>query len=251
MNRHGSPPKRSPALPPEEIERRRAAAKKRDEARRRAMAREAAIRRKIKEENKRRRIAAAKTFFYRFLVYLVFLALIMSFFALFFFIGLHKTDKVNDKDIVYYLADEKKTKIPYYSVMRDGAMYVDFTQISEKFALTLTGSYNEMKFVISENGEYVRFSPNDYTAEVNGNLVRLDSPPVLEGEKLFVPASFIERYMDGISVKYSEKERSLTVKRTSYGAEDREMCFYLKKAAPAAPVAEPDDLGEITTVTEN
>lgn len=240
----------APRLSPIEIERRRAAALKREEARRRAAAREAAIRKKIKEENKRRRIAAAKLFFYRFIVYLVVLAIMFSLFALVFFTGLKKTDKIKENDFVYYLADEKKVKLPYSSVMRGGSMYVNFTRIAQKFGVTLTGSYDEMRFVLGESGEFVRFVPNDLIAEVNGGRIRLGAPPILEGENLYVPVAFIERYMDGISVKYDESAHSLTVKRVSYGAEDKVISFYQKRAVPSAHIAESEDIGEIKDTNE-
>ncbi len=238
--RRTSPPPRRP-LTQKEIEQRRARA----EAARRAAAREAALREKIKQENKKRRAAMAKLFFYRFLVYLLLLALILSVFSVIFFINLNKVDKSDKSDFIYYLADNKKSRIPYDTVKRNGAVYVNLSEIAEKFDISITGSYDELRFLPDKNDEYVRFYPDSRTAYVNGNPIILSVPAVLEDECLWIPIDFITRYVDGISLKYNEKERTITVKRLSYGAIDKAITFTLKNSPSITAIPEEDGIGSI------
>lgn len=230
-----------PPLTEQEIARRRARA----EAARRAAIREAEIREKIKKENKERRLAAAKLFFYRFLVYLVMLAIMLSVFSMAFYFNLTKTVKPDTSDFTYYLADEKKAKLPYDSVMRGDAVYVNLSQIAEKFNVTVTGNYDKMRFISDSNEEYIILSPNSHIANVNGNRIILSAPAILEEKCLWVPIDLVTEHIDGISLKHSEKERKITVKRLSYGAQDKEISFW-PKPSPATPnIPESEDFGSI------
>lgn len=215
------------------------------EARRRAAAKKAAMQAKIKEENKKRRAFLFKLFLYRFAVYLVVLALMLSVTAIVFFIGLKKVDKIDNRDFTYILADEKKKTLSYEQVVRDGIIYINFSEIAEKFGLAITGSYDSVRFVSSDKNEYVRLFPESKTADINKNEIYLSGAPILDGKDVWIPLDFITRYIDGISVKYDEGERTVTVKRVSYGAADKAVTFTHKYAGPIKNISESEDYGYI------
>ena len=261
MNNMNRPPKR-PAVPPqkrrtapprtlspEEIERRRALARARAEEQKKAEAKRAEMLKKMKEEKKKRRAYLAKLFMYRFLVYLIVLTLLLSVIAAVFFVNLRKVDKIQKEDLIYYLADRKKVTLPYDTVVQNDVMYVDFSGIADAFGMALTGDANLLRYVSDTGNEYVKFTPESYMVNVNENSIRLSAPTLYDGEKLFVPLDFITEYMDGILVKYDDKEHTLTVRRAKYGAEDKEITFKPKCFAPLTHIEEKDDIGTITPTT--
>ncbi len=230
----------SPKLPFDEIERRRALARASAEERKKAEAKRAALIARMKEEKKKRRAFLFKLFLFRFLVYLIILALMLGIAATVFFISLNRVDKVNDDDFTYIIATEKKRTVPYHQMMRGDIMYVNFSEIAEKFGMAVTGSYESFKFVSDFNDEYVRFTPGDTLAYVNGNRIYLTGAPILEDKDLWIPLDFITEHMDGVSVKYNDEERTLSVKQLSYGAEAKAITFKYKStfAIPGIPEIE-------------
>ncbi len=92
---------------------------------------------------------------------------------------------------------------------RNGNYYIsltaitDFTEQNEDFNdMLVHGSFENMTFKV--NGEECVFSSDSNEVTVNGNTVLIDCPVIFEKEKLFVPATFYERFMENVKCEINK-----------------------------------------------
>ena len=77
--------------------------------------------------------------------------------------------------------------------VRDGEIFINMTDVAEKFGFVITGGGKELKFITDlKSGENVKFFIDSPIAEVNGVRVRLDGVVTRDDGDVFVPKSFIE-----------------------------------------------------------
>lgn len=102
-------------------------------------------------------------------------------------------------------------------------LYTDFTRLASFLDMSMAGSIHYMRFIIPSetesdsagNGmeETVLFTVGSSTANINGINVNMTGPCRLIGTSIWVPLSFVEHYMSGITVKY-EKSDEISLTRT-------------------------------------
>ena len=233
-----------------EAERRRRAAE--EEARRRE-AYEKARRKKQRKKN-------AKIFGGRVLVFLAVLILICAIVGIIFLIGFNRTpDEPKDSGKIkyYYGGKEVRKSEAEESVTEDG-VYICFNDLSDYLGMAESGTAQEMKFIIpaetEEDSEYIVFSSDGYTVDINGQEIRLDIPNSLRGTEIWVTSEFVSEYMVNVSVTYSEKDNSVYISKIK----DEEnstitvtvylpVSFKLKSIDPLPPVVDPEETVETDT----
>ncbi len=104
-----------------------------------------------------------------------------------------------------------------------GVLYTDFTRLASFLDMPMAGSIHYMRFIIPSktesdsagNGmeEAVLFAVGSSTANINGVNMNMTGPCRLIGTSIWVPLSFVEYYMSGVTVKY-EKSDEITLTRT-------------------------------------
>lgn len=226
MNNQSPRPNRSrPVLTPEQ-ERRRAewqryaaeqAARKREAAaaQRRAEAKRA---RQAEAEKKYRRAEAWRLFCNRFVIYLITLALVLALGGLVFVLSLHRThwDKLPGEyryllggsyDAEGEVLEEPLTyTLPGVEAVREGVTYLPMSALAEYAGMTVTGTPDVLKYT-APSGEYVRFASGSSRAEVNGDVILLSGRAVIRAgdgeETMWVPADFVERWMQGITFTHN------------------------------------------------
>ncbi len=265
MNQSNRPPRS--ALTPEQ-ERRRAewtqyAAE--EEARRRAAAearRRAEAERTRREEKARRarRAEAGRLFVNRFLAYLIMLALILLAIGAIFVISLHRTDEAPEvpKSLSYAIGQTDEgtgeTARPplsfsfaYADAVRGGVTYLPMAALVELLDLTVTGTADVQKFSTAA-GEYVRFTANSVTAEVNGEPQLLDGAaflaPVNGSETLWIPLSFVADWVQGVTVEQNAETAEITVKSVP----DVPVAFLIKGGAPLNGIDEKEEFGNTPAI---
>ncbi len=130
--------------------------------------------------------------------------------------------------------------------VKDGVRTVDFSIIADMASMTVVGSSASLKFYTGDE-ECVIFTEGSRTAVVNSNSCELDTEVWVDDDGDFwVPVSFVEDYMTGVSVtvvtasdtdgtdeKGSEVENSVTVTLTG-----DTVSFALKESDTIEPITE-------------
>lgn len=140
------------------------------------------------------------------------------------------------KKIIYgYGTDTERIKTS--SVTYDGQIYADFSKIASECGISVSGDLSNLKY-LTPSGEYASFSAGSRFASVNGCSVIMDGDAVLRNGSLWLPVSFIDRYVGGISVYIPDDRGSVLISRdTVTSPEDTlqspaEVSFLLKSEDP-------------------
>ncbi len=100
-------------------------------------------------------------------------------------------------------------------MFRNGTYYINVTDIASYCEFTTTGDVTQIRFISkSLNNDNVRFKVGDAVIYVNGVRVRLTVPVIGEGDSIYVPVEFFNKYALGINVNINEQERKITISRT-------------------------------------
>lgn len=117
-----------------------------------------------------------------------------------------------EKKYVYKVgADNTKTRktLSYAknSVFRDGVMYVNFSYVSELCGFSVSGDNDEFRFFLrNDRADRILLKKGSSTAILSGASIQMDGKAYIGSNgELFVPCSFINVYIDGISVEADEK----------------------------------------------
>ena len=236
----------------------------REQQRRQAMAaarRRAEAERARREEARRKaaRAEAARLFFYRFILYLIVLALMLAAMGVFFIASLHRVDRPTHPDTVTYtlggqwdaegeVIEEPTTlTLDYAEAVSDSITYFPMSALANLLNLSITGSPDVQKFS-TQDGEYVRFTVNSTTAEVNGEPHTLDAPVRLHkdsgSETLWIPLSFVIGGMQGVTVT-CDSEAGIVSLRTD---ENHPLTFTIKSSTPVANIDEKAEFGNTPAI---
>ncbi len=99
---------------------------------------------------------------------------------------------------------------------RDGMFYVNMTAMAEEFDFLMTGDHEELRFITDEKkGEEVRFQLGTSFAVINTSSVKLDGIVEKIDGNVYVPASFITEYMNGIEFTFDVEESTISILRNT------------------------------------
>ena len=127
-----------------------------------------------------------------------------------------------------------------------GICYTDFSTVSAWLGLAEVGSIDAMRYVAADAAdhtaagsgreEYVIFRNGSETAVVNGTSVIMPGACRVVGSHIWIPLSFIENYIYGVSVE-KPSAKSVKFSRTpEEGSKDAaEVSFKLKRANTLTP----------------
>lgn len=223
-----------------------------------------AYRRREKYKQRQNRKAALKVFFARFLLFLVIFAVMSGIVAALFFFNLTRQDSTDASGYSYIIGTEKSS-LKYSDAVRNGKIYISFTDVAELCDLALTGSTEDMKFVINgDEAETVRFIVGTRTAYVNSVETRLSADSYYKNNKLYVPVDFVSAYFKGLEVEINEKTHKITVERVLLNELDEdgelksgeepiydELYFLLASPAPMDGINEDEAKAFVTTPDMN
>ncbi|MBQ8551518.1 MAG: D-alanyl-D-alanine carboxypeptidase family protein [Clostridia bacterium] len=162
---------------------------------------------------KKRRSARIKTYFSRFVLFLVVFAVMAGLCAALLFVDLTRVDSTDSSRYSYVIGDEKYS-LPYTKAVRGGRVYVSFTDIAEMLDLAVTGSVEDMKYVIKgDEAETIRFVTDSRVVYVNDVETRLGAECYFEDDELYVPVDFVSTYFKGLSTTVDERAHKVTVER--------------------------------------
>ena len=189
---------------------------------------------------KKQRSDAIKLFFRRTLLVFVFYVIFLTVFAAAFFINLHKHTDPQTFNYRYQLGisiDPARSvrTVKWETVYMNGTKYINFSEFADFCGFTVTGDSTERKY-ITESGDSVRFYLGSSLAYINGVVTRLSEVTVFKGGTLYVPMSFAENYMNGVTAEYDEKNHRITLGRNGTldksGLMEYEEVSFILKAQP-------------------
>ena len=137
---------------------------------------------------------------------------------------------------------------------RNDVLYVDFTAICAYLDVVSVGSINSMRFICKSgesatssgigDEEYAIFQNGSCTAIVNGSPLTLEAPCRSIESHIWVPLSFVEGYVDGISCDRGTKGTEIVIKsqtppsQTESGEEtEKERVKVTYKLKPQRPLS--------------
>ncbi|MBR5453099.1 MAG: D-alanyl-D-alanine carboxypeptidase family protein [Clostridia bacterium] len=145
---------------------------------------------------------------------LVMYLLLAVLFVIFFVIKLSNTNAPDTSDYRYHYGSNVE-KVPYTSAIGDGGEpMVNFTRIAVMCSMTATGDNSEMRYItIDAETENVRFVVGTSIVYMNGMRERMSGDSRRIGGDLWVPMSFVNEFMTGITAEYNEKKNDISVQR--------------------------------------
>ncbi len=233
-----------------------------------------ATREQMKVENRRRRKEAFSLFLSRLALYGIILAVLAGIGAAVFFGFFYNTPDDNKASITYFESYDgkhtEKIKVSEDISYLGGVLYVNFTNIANGSDMSVILDSENAKFVLPDGEdnsdsagtgreEYVSFTKDTTECTVCSQPARLAAKAVFEKKNVWVPASFVADYVNGITVEEDKDGGKVYITRDSVGEGDEmklaEVSFKLKSAIPPDP-AETDDVDttggmpEITFATD-
>ena len=163
---------------------------------------------------KKHRSAAIRTFISRFMLFLVVFAILCGLTASLFFLNLTKQDSPDVSGYSYKIGDERAYTLSHDDAVRDGRIYVSFSDIAELCDLAVVGSTDDIKYVIKgDEAETIRFLTGTRVVYVNTVETRLGADSYYKDDELYVPVDFVSAYFKGLIVTVDEKAHKVTVAR--------------------------------------
>ncbi len=187
-----------------EAEKRRAEEERRraeEEKRRKEMKKR--IRAKKRAELAGRALAAGENLLIFFGIFIIVCAVAFSAFVIY----LSRTVRPEDEDTrgFTYRVEESSRSLGFEDVVSDDVIYVDFTGIAGLCGISISGVREELVFEAS--GERAVFVPGSDRAYVNGTQITLEGAALLREEHLWLPLSFVQKYVSGVEATLDEVEK--------------------------------------------
>lgn len=202
---------------------------------------------------RKNRKKAIRTFISRALMFVFLFLLLLGLCAVLFACDLTKVESEDSSGYTYYI-DGERSSLSHKNAVRDGRIYVSFTDIAGMCEMAVTGSDSDMKFVIKgDEAETIRFVTDSRVVYVNGIETRLGSDCYRIKDELYVPVDFVSAYFNGLDVTVDEEAHKVTVDRVitnldengklpkNTEAEYEPLSFLLKSPAGMAPLGEKEE----------
>lgn len=157
----------------------------------------------------------------------------------------------NKNDIVY-----KTDTLEYGDRVRDGQVYLNFTEIAEYLDFITSGEPSRLRYLTKyTDGEEIVFDVGTTSVTVNGNMIRMPAASYYKGGVLYVPLDFIKTYVRGISVGTNEKNGTIVLYRLYTLSPKNEkiyedITFSLKTQLPTEHIDENSLPADIKLATE-
>lgn len=170
-------------------------------------------REKERARAKKRRAATLRMIAARAVLFVVILALVSGITAALFFINLNYV-KPSDSSRYKYDIGGKTYSLPYSKAVRDGRVYVSFTDVAELCDLAVIGSAEDMKYVVKgDEAETIRFITDSRVVYVNDVETRLGAECYYEKGEVYVPVDFVGAYLKGLDIRVDEKKHEVEISK--------------------------------------
>ncbi len=117
-----------------------------------------------------------------------------------------------------------KEEIP--SVNVNGVLCMNLTKLSDMCGFAVSGTKSCMRFT-AYGKEYVEFTIGSRSAKINGDIINMEGAALIrENENVWIPLSFAEAYISGISITRNEEDMKISIDKIEIGVDDEENPIY-------------------------
>lgn len=106
------------------------------------------------------------------------------------------------------LTDFKNDSYKIGEIADNSTLYVNFSALAEFCGFYVSGERDRIRYILPDsNGmeeSYFVVYPDSNKIDLNGTVIHLSVPAVLEGDALYLPLEFVDLYIHGISVETVE-----------------------------------------------
>lgn len=137
---------------------------------------------------------------------------------------------------VKYTIGENEYTLSGKEAYAGDSLLVCFDDIAAVCEMSETGSVRERTFHAENSDQKITITEGSSVALLNGSKVDMLAQAVLRDGKLYVPLSFVEEYMTGISLK--AEGNTVVISRGEYNSSTKENPVYVDTGFTATDVAE-------------
>ncbi len=116
----------------------------------------------------------------------------------------------------------KRTTYKVGSLDSGDELYVNFTLLLNYCGFYESGNGEEFRYILPSDESQFIVKDGSTQVDINGNIIYMTAPAIYKDGNLYLPLSFIDKYIEGITVTVSTKK----VKETN---EDGEFEKYVEK----------------------
>lgn len=181
-----------------------------------------------------------------FVVFFVLAALICGGFALDFFGGASR------ESVAYTIGSDSYT-LSAKQAYAGSEVLVCFDDIASLCEMTETGSVSSRTFYAANSEQSIALTENSATALLNGSKVDMLAAAKVQDGKVYVPLSFVEKYMTGIKVERGIDSPLVKISRGEYNASTKENPIFVDTAFTGSedtPLNVPDALDKVAPTYE-
>lgn len=97
------------------------------------------------------------------------------------------------------------------AVMRDGELCLNFSYLAETCGFSVSGDSSELKYLLrNSTNDKLLIVPGDVTVDICGTKAKMSTPAFFSSKgDLFLPCSFVENFIDGVTIEQDEKNDHL------------------------------------------
>lgn len=140
-------------------------------------------------------------------------------------VGMDSTSDSHLKTLTYKLGAVSDTQVPY----------IDFTALQEYCDFYESGDSKQFRYILPSDQSQFTVTDGSRRAEVNGNIIYLEAPAVKSGASLYLPLSFIDLYVGGITVEESDEQDDEFTYIIRFN-EEKEYRLLLGENSPCPPI---------------
>ncbi len=111
-------------------------------------------------------------------------------------IGMESTSERRLETIEYTIGDVGDAPV----------LYVNFSALQEYCGFYESGDRKVHRFILPSDRSEFTVTAGSTRVELNGNVVYMEAPAVIKGDSLYIPISFIDHYIMGITVENAVSE---------------------------------------------
>lgn len=106
-------------------------------------------------------------------------------------IGLDSTAERRLETLTYEMGD----------VGDDKTLYVNFTVLQKYCGFYESGDRKVRRFILPSDRSEFTVTADSTRVDLNGSIIHMEAPAIVQGDSLYLPLSFIQHYIGGISVE--------------------------------------------------
>ncbi len=86
-------------------------------------------------------------------------------------------------------------------------IYLNFTILRNYCGFYESGDRKELRYILPSDGSHFTVKDGSTCVDINGNVIYMDAPAIVSAGQLYLPLSFVDHYIEGISIEHQIKKQ--------------------------------------------